>query len=122
MITLDKVKLSEHVCSPPNNKGSWYVANLIDRTKTEPIIDYVIDLMSVNLDVKVWEVDNVFDFLSHVKRINEADLTLPVIVSAEGWILDGWHRIAKAVLLGNDGVKAVRFISNPEFDYFNNDK
>jgi hypothetical protein len=98
------------------------VANLIDRTKTEPVIEYNLDLMSINLDVNVWEVDNVFGFLSHTKRINEANLDLPVIVSAEGWILDGWHRVCKAILNGHKEIKAVRFITNPEFDYFNNEE
>ena len=42
----------------------------------------------------------------------------PVILSEEGWVLDGWHRIAKAILQNQRYVKAVRFKKNPEFDTF----
>jgi hypothetical protein len=54
--------------------------------------------------------------VSHVKRIQEADLSSPIILSADGHIMDGMHRVAKAWLLGLTEIQAVQFAQNPEPD------
>jgi hypothetical protein len=53
----------------------------------------------------------------HARRIFDADLHYPVLLSAEGFLIDGGHRVAKAYLLGLPTVSAVRFASDPEPDY-----
>lgn len=53
----------------------------------------------------------------HAKRIYEADLAYPIILSADGRLMDGGHRLAKAWLLGHEHVPAVRFRTDPEPDY-----
>lgn len=53
----------------------------------------------------------------HARRIFEADLRYPVILSAEGSLMDGGHRIAKAYLLKLHMVPAVQFPLDPEPDY-----
>src|SRR5687768_860735 len=53
----------------------------------------------------------------HAKRIREADLSYPIILSAEGHLMDGGHRIAKAWLLSMQEVSAVQFAVDPEADY-----
>lgn len=57
------------------------------------------------------------DFAQHAERIYEADLSCPVIISAEGYLMDGKHRLAKASLLGMKEIAAVRFRQNPEPDW-----
>jgi hypothetical protein len=47
----------------------------------------------------------------------EADLRYPIILSAEGYLMDGGHRIAKAYLLHMHAVPAVQFPLDPEPDY-----
>jgi hypothetical protein len=59
----------------------------------------------------------VWDFMEHAKRIYEADLSYPIIISAEGHLMDGRHRLAKAVLLGLPEIAVVRFVRNPEPDW-----
>ena len=46
----------------------------------------------------------------------ETDLSYPVILSAEGGLFDGSHRIAKAWVLGIEEIQVVRFSVNPEPD------
>lgn len=46
-----------------------------------------------------------------------ADLAHPVILAADGGLMDGGHRIAKAWLLGHTTIATVRFVSDPEPDY-----
>jgi hypothetical protein len=52
----------------------------------------------------------------HVRRIEQATFDYPIILSAEGHLLDGFHRIAKAYLLGMQEIPGVQFPNNPEPD------
>ena len=56
------------------------------------------------------------DMARHAKRVLEADLSYPVILSADGGLFDGSHRIAKAWVLGIEEIQVVRFSVNPEPD------
>ncbi|GAA1134463.1 chromosome partitioning protein ParB [Kribbella jejuensis] len=53
----------------------------------------------------------------HAARIHKADLRYPVILSADGRLMDGGHRIAKAWLSGATTIKTVRFPTDPAPDY-----
>ena len=55
--------------------------------------------------------------LVHVRLIEEADLSYPIIVSASGAVMDGMHRVAKAVLQGRQEIDAVQFDRDPPPDY-----
>ena len=52
-----------------------------------------------------------------MKRVQETDLDHPLILDEEGFIMDGWHRVAKALLEGRETIKAVRFETTPAPDY-----
>lgn len=49
--------------------------------------------------------------------INESDLSFPIILSSEGQVMDGMHRVLKALLNGLQSIEAIRFPSDPEPDY-----
>jgi predicted kinase len=53
----------------------------------------------------------------HARLIDSADLNYPVILAADGHLMDGGHRIAKAWLQGATRVSAVRFVETPEPDW-----
>ena len=55
--------------------------------------------------------------LEHVKLIEAADLSFPIILSSSGAVMDGRHRVAKAALLGHAAIAAVQFDKDPEPDY-----
>jgi hypothetical protein len=57
------------------------------------------------------------ELLGHMRLINDADLSYPIILSASGEVMDGRHRVVKASLEGNDGIEAVQFESDPDPDY-----
>ena len=52
----------------------------------------------------------------HARKIMEAEFTHPVILSAQGHVMDGMHRVAKAWLLGLETIEAVQFDVDPELD------
>jgi hypothetical protein len=51
----------------------------------------------------------------HARDINEADLNFPIILSPAGEVLDGWHRICKAFLLGVQEIDAVQLPTMPPY-------
>ncbi len=57
------------------------------------------------------------ELIEHVRLIQDADLSFPVILSATGAVMDGMHRVAKAVLRGDSEITAVQFHEDPEPDH-----
>lgn len=53
----------------------------------------------------------------HVRLIQTADLSFPIILSAEGRVMDGMHRVAKTLILGQSTIDAVQFTRDPDPDY-----
>jgi hypothetical protein len=59
--------------------------------------------------------------LEHVRLIDEADLGFPIILSSGGRVMDGMHRVAKAVRLGLTAIDAVQFERDPEPNHVGRD-
>lgn len=53
------------------------------------------------------------EMVTHMQAVNDADLEMPIILDEDGEVMDGRHRIMKALLLGKETIKAVRFDENP---------
>jgi len=54
--------------------------------------------------------------IEHMTLIDEADLSFPIIVSSNGAVMDGMHRVAKAMRQGRKEIAAVQFEHDPEPD------
>lgn len=52
----------------------------------------------------------------YARDIFRADLAYPIILSEDGRVMDGRHRLAKAYALGHDHISAVQFETNPPPD------
>lgn len=52
-----------------------------------------------------------------MELVNKADLKYPIILSASGRVMDGMHRVCKALLQGWDTIKGVQFEEDPEPDF-----
>ena len=55
--------------------------------------------------------------VEHLKRIREADLAFPIILSAGGRVMDGMHRVLKALWEGRADIEAVQFECDPAPGY-----
>jgi len=53
----------------------------------------------------------------HARLIEEADLGCPIILSSDCRIMDGMHRVLKALMRGESHIRAVRFLTDPEPDF-----
>jgi len=99
---------SEQMCSL--GRHSWNVARLFQLSKELPVMD--VPLEHLNLYV-VYEKLTLREMAMHVKAVADADLSFPIILDEDGELLDGRHRIMKALLEGEPTIKVVRFESNP---------
>ena len=55
--------------------------------------------------------------IEHIRLIQEVDLSYPIILGSDGRVMDGMHRIARAMLEGHSTIEAVRFEDDPDPDY-----
>jgi hypothetical protein len=55
--------------------------------------------------------------IEHARLMHEVDVSYPVILGVDGRVMDGMHRIARAILEGTTTVRAVRFREQPDPDY-----
>ena len=109
----------------PGEQGfdAWDVDRLVELSRGLPVKD--VELASID------EVDSVYWFddqserptvrrvVEHARLIEDVDLSYPVILGVDGRVMDGMHRIAKALLLGRETISAVQFATHLEPDYRN---
>lgn len=91
-------------------KNKWSVVRLVQLSKDFPIQEVPIDALNV---YKVYERITVREMVMHLKAVLAADLSFPIILDEDGDIMDGRHRVMKALLEGRKTIKMVRFDTNP---------
>jgi len=80
---------------------TWEINPLLKMTSELEAFDWEIPSDRI-LDSWVWGDDHISD---HMARTLEADLSYPILLW-QGEIVDGYHRVLKALLLGRTHVKA----------------
>jgi len=107
----------------PSKKGyyAWDVDRLVQLSKNLPVKEIPL--------AQIKELDELFWYQNestkptcrslseHVKLVNAAELQYPIILSSKGRVMDGMHRVVKALALGNKTIKAVQFAIDPKPDY-----
>jgi hypothetical protein len=110
-----------HFRPGPNGLRAWDVDRLVDLAKALPREQVPLSAIR-EIDEPYWSTGykhalTCREVVEHARLIEEADLAFPVILSSDGGVMDGMHRIAKALLQGRTHIEAVRFSSDPEPDY-----
>jgi len=98
---------------------AWHIETVWRAALDLPVEEVAIDVIR-EIDEDCWfggRPATVRDVVSHARRIVDADLSLPVILASDGQVLDGMHRIAKAVLCGQVSVTAQRLATDPDPDW-----
>ncbi len=117
---MERVRISTFSIKENNyvRDGKEYRAvDLIKLSKDLPV--FGLPLIGIDISISPWKND-IKSFVYHAKRIEEAELKYPVILDDTGFICDGWHRVCKAILKGDDTIKAVRLEVMPEPVIINN--
>ena len=83
--------------------------------------EFEIEVESIReLDRDCWfgtgRTPTIREVAGHCKRINEVNPEFPVILNEKGGLMDGGHRLARALLEGSKMIKAVQFAQTPEPD------
>jgi hypothetical protein len=105
----------------PSERGllAWDVDRLVVLTKRLPRIHVPLTAIR-ELDEPFWSDHDTPTWraaVEHVRLIEAADLSFAIILSSDGRVMDGMHRVAKAVLLGRATIEAVQFTDDPDPDY-----
>jgi hypothetical protein len=93
------------------DRHSWSVKRLIALSSELEVM--IIPLAHLNV-YNSMEKMTLREMAGHVEAVNSADMSHPIILDEDGDIMDGRHRIIKAIVTGAETIKAVRFAVNPE--------
>jgi len=77
--------------------------------------EFYLDVRSLNLTSAPWTAcENIADFLFHVRRCQDVNTNHRVLVHPDGWIMNGWHRVVRAIMDGKDKIPALRITELPD--------
>ncbi len=100
----------------------WDIDKLIELSKEFKIVAVPLEEIS-EIDEPYWfdseDSPSCRNIAEHAKLIEQADLSYPIILCSKMRVMDGMHRVLKALNLGLDTIDAVIFSSDPEPDYIN---
>ena len=102
---------------------AWDVRRLIQLAEHLPVRQ--IDPSSLpDIHTNPWykedgAVPSPLSFVEHMRLTAECDLTYPIILDARGRVMDGMHRVCKALLNNVSSIPAVQFASDPVPDFVN---
>ncbi len=101
-------------------KYRWRVTRL--HKLAETLKPFEIPLKHLNIWCLYPEPDTTLSFIDHVKRVNFADLKHPIILDEEGSIMDGRHRVLRALMEEKKTILAVRFDKTPPHCFVKEEK
>jgi hypothetical protein len=103
----------------PHGLDAWDVDRLIELSRELPVKD--VELASIwEIDTPYWSQPlTVRQVAQHVRLVRDVDPVHPIILAADGRVMDGMHRVVKALLDGRETIRAVQFETQPEPDHRN---
>ncbi len=98
---------------------AWDVDRLVRLTAGLPV--HAVPLTRIpELDLPMFGEDEPptwRSFVAHVRLLEAAEMGYPIILAADGAVMDGMHRVARALRDGWPTVDAVRFPEDPPPDH-----
>jgi hypothetical protein len=109
---MDYIKhLADHIEQTAwDGNKAYNVIRLIELARNLPVME--IPLEHINMEHCYRSVE-LREMCGHFMAIENADLSYPIILNEDGGILDGRHRLMKAIILKKKTIKAVRFLETP---------
>src|SRR6187431_2454112 len=109
-----------HFRPGPHGLRAWDIHRLIALAEPLPVDEVPLSAIR-ELDETYWMTDGSVltcrQVAEHARLINEADLSFPILLSSDGRVMDGMHRVAKALIEDRPSVPAKRFVQDPEPDH-----
>lgn len=88
----------------------WSIARLAFLAKDLTVMEIPLNHLNVYY---TYDSLTLREMVMHMRAVNESDMDYPIILDEDGEVMDGRHRIMKAMLENKEIIKAVRFESNP---------
>lgn len=104
----DWIKPEDQMCSL--GRHSWSVTRLHELTRAMPVM--TVPLKHLHL-YYTYEKLTLREMVMHMRAVESANLEYPIILDEDGELLDGRHRLMKAMLRNAKTIKVVRFDTNP---------
>jgi hypothetical protein len=98
---------------------TYQVSSLIFESRDLQI--FKMPMAAVNFEAAIGN-PNTQSFVQHMKAVLNADMSYPIIFDPAGRLLDGRHRIAKALHEEREYILAVRFNEYPSAKTYNKDE
>lgn len=109
----------KHTRPVPGGRGLWWTERLWALAADLPVKQVPISEIE-EFDLDCWfqgkHTPSCRAVAEHARRILQADLSYPVILAADGGLMDGAHRISKAWIEGRTQLGAVQFPVTPDPD------
>ena len=116
------VRKQYHFWAGDEGMDAWDVDRLIRLAEGLPVeqvrLDEIAEIDSVYW-FDEWQRPTVRSVVEHCRLIGEVDLRHPIILGPDGRVMDGMHRIARALVEGATVIDAFRFAKVPAPDYRN---
>lgn len=116
---LDRMRKQYYFRPSPNGLLAWDVDRLVALSRDLPV--QAVPFAEIReLDEPVFGEDEAptwRSFAAHVRLVHEAELQYPIIRAADGAVMDGMHRVTKAVTEDRRTIDAVQFAVDPPPDY-----
>ena len=118
-----KLRPQYHFRRTQTGLDAWNVARLIRLSRDLPAL-WVDPCTISELDQNHWymgpsQQPTPRSLLEHMQLIERSDLSFPIILDASGRVMDGMHRVCKAVYEGRSAISARQFSQDPAPDYVN---
>ena len=111
--------------SSPDGMLAWDVDRLVDMTRALPVRAVPLSEIRELDEVRVTDDDGRpitwRGFVAHAAMMHAADLAYPIILAADGAVMDDRHRVAKALLQRRATIDAVQFAEDPVPDFVGRD-
>lgn len=112
-----------HHCKVGPDTHVWDVHKLIRASKHLPVVEVPLEDIA-EIDENWWyqqpgTVPTPRSMAQHMELVEQTDLSHPVILSAEGRLMDGMHRVVRALVEKRTHIRAVRFDKTPPPDFKN---
>jgi hypothetical protein len=118
-----KIRPQYHFRKTQTGLDAWRVERLIELSADLPI-QMINPVEIAELHENHWySHDSVtptpLSIIEHAQLIQACDLAYPIILDQQGRVMDGMHRICKAIIDDVVEIPAVRFLVDPKPDYQN---
>lgn len=105
----------------PNGYYAWDIDNLIALSKSIKVTKVQLSEIK-ELDQPYWygnntDIPTCRSIVDHLRLINAVDLNYPIILGDDRSVMDGMHRVARALLLEHTYIVAKIFDKTPDPDY-----